>query len=248
MIEQLRKRIKKEQFDPGWLALFVNPFYFARKGLYKNIAPLAASIAGRTLDVGCGTKPYAALCQSSEYIGLELDTPDNRRTKKADVFYNGRRLPFPDASFDSVMVNQVFEHVFEPYQFLTEINRVLRKEGMLLMTVPFLWDEHEQPRDFGRYTSFGIASLLERHGFEIVRHTKSVNDFGAIVQLLNEYLYKKFAGSNPAVNVLLTMIFIAPLNILGAFGSLIFPKNDDMYLDNVLLAKKIHNADVLHTI
>ena len=44
------------------------------------------------------------------------------------------------------------------------------------MTIPFVWDEHEQPYDFARYSSFGIKSLLEKHGFHVQKQMKSVND------------------------------------------------------------------------
>jgi SAM-dependent methyltransferase len=66
----------------------------------------------------------------------------------------------------------VLEHVFNPDDFLNEVNRVLKPSGKLLLTVPFVWDEHEQPYDYARYSSFGLRSLLEKHGFSIVKHEK----------------------------------------------------------------------------
>ncbi|RME57501.1 class I SAM-dependent methyltransferase, partial [Candidatus Parcubacteria bacterium] len=153
--------------------MFINPFYFARKGLAGHIADLADRVTGKTLDVGCGSKPYESLYASSEYIGLEYDTPENRASKEADFFYDGETFPFESASFDSVVANEVFEHVFNPDRFLDEVHRVLKSGGRLLMTMPFVWDEHEQPHDFARYSSFGIRYLLEKHGFEIVDQRKS---------------------------------------------------------------------------
>jgi len=58
MISSLRKYIKKELFNPSILGIFLNPFYFARKSLYKNIKDLAPNCKGKILDVGCGNKPY----------------------------------------------------------------------------------------------------------------------------------------------------------------------------------------------
>ena len=71
-------------FQPGILGLFINPYYFARKGLATHIRDLASHMTGKTLDIGCGTKPYEKLCPSSQYIGLELDSEENRATKPAD--------------------------------------------------------------------------------------------------------------------------------------------------------------------
>ena len=110
------------------------------------------------------------------------------------------------------------------------------------MTVPFIWDEHEQPFDFARYSSFGIKYLLEQHGFQIVSLQKSINDIRVIFQLINAFLYKKILTKNPYFNLLLTIIFMSPFNILGEILSLITPKNNDLYLDNIVLARNTKNA------
>ena len=67
--------------------------------------------------------------------------------KHADRSYDGKTFPFSDGEFDAVLTSEVLEHVFNPDEFLSEINRVLRDDGVLLLTVPFVWDEHEQPFD-----------------------------------------------------------------------------------------------------
>jgi len=238
--DKLNQFIDRQAFHPDIFGMFVNPFYFARKGLHESISSLADKITGRTLDVGCGQKPYEKLFGSSCYVGLEIDSPENRENKKADFFYDGGRFHFQDGEFDSVVVNEVFEHVFNPAQFLMEIHRVLKSDGMLLMTVPFCWDEHEQPYDFARYSSFGLKATVEQHGFQIVTHIKSMNDIRAIFQMLNAYIYKisVMSISNPYLNLLANLMFIAPFTLLGALLGKILPQNDDFYLDNIILAQK----------
>ena len=234
----LRDRYEKEGFSPTWLGLFINPFYFARKGLALHVATLAGRITGRTLDVGCGSKPYEGLYASSEYIGLEYDTPEYRESKTAEYFYDGETFPFEDASFDSLVANEVFEHVFNPDRFLNEAHRVLKQDGTIFLTMPFVWDEHEQPYDFARYSSFGIRALLERHDFEILEQRKSTDDIRVIFQLLNTYIYKKTVTGNGWVNLMTTLLLIAPFNILGELLGFVLPSNHDLYLDNIVLARK----------
>src|SRR3546814_19368424 len=94
------------------------------------------TLAGPMLDVGCGTKPYRELFELEEYIGLEIDSPSARTQSRADYFYDGKKFPFEAEIFNSVLCNQVLEHVFNPDDFLQEIHRVLREGGMLLLTVP----------------------------------------------------------------------------------------------------------------
>jgi SAM-dependent methyltransferase len=236
--EKLRSLYQEAQFRPGLLAVFLNPFYFARTGLYRNIQALAPEIQGRTLDVGCGRKPYESLFPASEYVGLELDTPENRKHKKADVYYDGDVFPFPEAEFDSVVINQVFEHVFHPDRFLSEVHRVLRPGGTLLMTVPFVWNEHEAPWDYARYSSFGLSAILARHGFQVKILRKSMGDIRVMFQLMTRYIYKKTATRSPYINMLLTLLLIAPFNLLGELFGILLPGNEDLYLDNIVLARK----------
>lgn len=236
-----KKKIKQD-FNPGFTGIFLNPFYFARKGLYKNISELSHYMSGKLLDIGCGQKPYKPLFNVDEYIGLEYDTPENRRYKRAEFFYNGESFPFENEKFDCAICNQVLEHVFNPDNFLQEINRILKQNSYLLLTVPFVWDEHEQPYDFARYSSFGLKHMLEKNGFEIIKQTKSVNSAAVIIQLINTYIYKLIVKNNMRLERILVRLLTAPFNILGVILERILPKNDDLYLDNIVLARKIKNA------
>ena len=234
----LRRRFWREQYDPTWLGLLINPFYFARRGLLTELTPLFAELTGEVLDVGCGCKPYRALVPAKKYTGLDVDTPFTRQVGAADLFYDGGAFPCADASYDAVLCSQVLEHVFHPEFFLGEIRRVLRPGGRLVVAVPFLWDEHEQPHDFGRYSSFGLRALLERAGFEVVVQRKSVADARAVAQLATAWLYKVVVTRSKWVNLFTQLVLIAPLNLAGALAGAVLPRNEDLYLDNVVLARK----------
>jgi SAM-dependent methyltransferase len=233
MFDRLKASIRAQAFHPGLLGLLVNPFYFARKGLHQHIVALAPSVHGRLLDVGCGSKPYQKYFEASEYIGLDMQG----RNKHADRSYDGKTFPFSDGEFDAVLTSEVLEHVFNPDEFLSEINRVLRDGGVLLLTVPFVWDEHEQPFDYARYSSFGLRHLLESHGFEIIEHRKTMDDIRVIFQLVNAYIYKKTVTGSWRMNLLLTVLLMAPFNVLGELFAKILPNNSDLYLDNIILAR-----------
>ncbi len=242
MVNRLRNKIKniytKEKFFPSYLGLLCNPFYFARKGLFLKLKDLAPKISGKVLDVGCGNKPYLSLYNADEYVGLEVDSPENRIAKTADYYYDGYIFPLSESAFDSVVSNQVFEHVPDPDLFLDEIHRVLRPAGLLLITAPFVWDEHEQPHDYTRYSSFGMRNILEKHGFEIIEMHKTVNDIRIVFQMLNAYVYKKTNTNSEILNGLSTLFFMFPVNVLGEVAAWLTPSNNDLFLDNVVLARK----------
>lgn len=227
-----------QQFTPNGWGLVVNPYYFARRGLFRGLAEFFPGLQGRVLDVGCGRKPYRHLVPAGEYVGLELDTPELRGLAAADLYYSGGRFPVPDASFDAVICSQVLEHIFTPEDFLGEIHRVLRPGGSLLLTTPFVWDEHSQPYDFGRYSSFGLAHLLEKSAFEVVAQRKTCADARTVVQLATGSIYKTLRSRHRALNLVLQLGLIAPLNLIGGALALIWPGNPDLYLDNIVLARK----------
>ncbi|MEJ7767037.1 MAG: hypothetical protein WKF89_04450 [Chitinophagaceae bacterium] len=115
--------------------------------------------------------------------------------------------------------------------------RFLKFNGRLLLTVPFAWNEHEIPYDFARYTSFGITHLLEKNGFRIIELKKSGNFVRVIWQLWSLYIFELFVKFNK-VGYLLSLIFIAPLNLLGVILVPLLPKNDSLYFNNIILAEK----------
>lgn len=238
MINKAKNIIERQNFDPNLFGILINPFYIARKGLARHIRELSPEISGKILDVGCGTKPYKNFFKFSEYIGLEYDTGIDLYKKSADYFYDGKKFPFNAETFDSIICNQVLEHVFEPEDFLKEIFRVLKPHGKLLITVPFVWDEHEQPFDFARYSSFGLKHLLEKNGFRVIAYKKSVNNISVIFQLLSDYFYK-ISLKNKLLKWVVMFLFIFPSNLIGIILGKLLPDNNDLYLDNIILAQKI---------
>src|ERR1035437_5812332 len=203
MKQPLQAIYRRQMFFPGWFGIFVNPFYFARAGLRDAMAQFAPQLSGKLLDVGCGSEPYRSLFTVDTYIGLDIDSDASRQRGVADQLYDGGVFPFSDGAFDPALCNQVLEHVFNPDVFLGEIARVLKPGGRLLLTVPFVWDEHEQPYDFARYSSFGLRAILEKQGLKILIHKKLGADPSVLFHLANAYLFKISMGLPRSVILLM---------------------------------------------
>jgi len=237
----MNKFFFRQSFNPGLPGLFLNPFYFIRKQLYNNVRKEAPGLSGKLLDFGCGSKPYEDLFKVDEYIGIDMEnTGHGHANSKIDVFYDGNNIPFPDNSFDSVFCSEVFEHIFNLEEVLLEIRRVMKPGAQILITVPFCWNEHEVPYDFGRYTSFGIRHLMEKQGFRVIRQNKSGNFARVNFQMLALYFYSIVNTKNKILDYLLRMVLIAPVNIIGSILLVIMPKNDSMYFNNIVLAEKVN--------
>jgi SAM-dependent methyltransferase len=136
----------------------------------RHAAPFSS---GRLVDVGCGEKPHEALFRPfvREYIGVEhADTfsqNDSSRRAQADLTYSGNTLPFESRSVDTVLSNQVLEHVVDPGAFFTELTRILKPGGRLILTAPFSFREHSAPQDFHRFTQFALRNYAEQNGLAI---------------------------------------------------------------------------------
>jgi ubiquinone/menaquinone biosynthesis C-methylase UbiE len=119
------------------------------------------------LDFGCGCKPYESLfSNASQYTGLDFESEGHPyANEKIDLFYDGKSIPFKNAHFDAVFSSEVFEHVFNLEEIIPELNRVMKKGGKILVTCPFVWNEHEVPIDYARYTLFALNHLFEKKRF-----------------------------------------------------------------------------------
>jgi len=231
-----------KEFNPK----IAHPLFFIRKGLYNSISKFAPKFKGKLLDFGCGAKPYKDLfINVEEYIGVDYHSEGHSHQDEViDFYYDGKVLPFEDNTFDTIFTSEVFEHIFNLNEILKELNRVLKKEGEILITCPFAWEEHEEPNDYARYTQFALKDLITKSGFEIVEFNKSGNTLQAIHQLLiiyiNDYwlhhvfLFSRFNLFKKVVR----QIFVPLLNIIFYYSQKVLPSNDKLYLNNILLIKK----------
>ena len=238
LLQKLRSRIRKEQFTPTWLGVLLNPAYIIRSGLYQSIKDLAPKVRGNILDFGCGSKPYESLfINATSYIGCDTHSSGhNHLNSRVDFYFDGRTLLFGEQQFDAVVSFEVFEHVFELPDVLQEINRVTKDNGLLLISVPFAWAEHEIPFDYARYTSFGITHLLEKNGYEVLERRITSSYLLTVFQLLISYLIQ-IAPNNRLYHLFQIFLFF-PLTSIAYVLDWLLPNRSELYLGNVLLARK----------
>lgn len=239
MINKLKERLRREQFKPTWLSLFVNSNYLIRSGIYRGIKENVHYMRGVMLDIGCGKKPYRDLFDVEQYLGIDIENEGHRNdTSFVDLFYDGRNIPFDNEYFDSAYTSEVLTHISDIEPVIAEIHRVLKMGGKILITVPYIWHENEQPNDAVRYTSFGIVKLLERHNFKVLVQQKAGNYFTTSIQTRNAYLYHALFPKSTILKLLLTIIFIAPYNIFAVIFSPILGRNQDLFSNVIVVAEK----------
>jgi ubiquinone/menaquinone biosynthesis C-methylase UbiE len=148
-----------------------DPDNFLVNTIFENYFSELAStyISGRLIDIGCGVKPYKAMLSHlvTDHIGVDHEITIHDQSN-IDLFGTAYSIPSEDNSFDSAICTAVLEHLEEPEQAIRECFRVLKKGGYAIYSVPFIWQLHEQPRDFFRYSKFGLQHLFVKAGFEVV--------------------------------------------------------------------------------
>lgn len=110
----------------------------------------------RVLVIGSGRIPRIS--------GTNLVNMDITAFKGVSVVGDVQSLSFADATFDAVVCHQVLEHVPSAERGISEIRRVLKPGGRVLVSVPFFVPFHAAPFDFRRWTIPGLK--LSFAGFE----------------------------------------------------------------------------------
>lgn len=185
------------------------------------------------LDVGCGYQPYRRLFSHVErYVGL--DAPGSGLV---DVGGDALALPFRGAAFDTVLCNQVLEHVPEPATLLREVGRVLKPAGTLLLTAPQTWGLHHEPNDFYRYTKYGLRYLAENNGLRVVDIAATCGMWTTVTQRVADTVIHTYAASRPRWMIEVLSVLLAPLLLAGEIADRLTGRQGDT-LDYVLVATK----------
>ena len=124
---------------------------------------------GRLVDIGCGVKPYRKMMAGivAQHVGVDHAESFHDRIA-VDLSGSAYRIPAEAGSFDSALCTSVLEHLEEPEQAVRECRRLLMPGGVAIYSMPFIWHLHEEPRDFYRYTKYGLKHLFEKSGFEVL--------------------------------------------------------------------------------
>ena len=114
----------------------------------KELEDLINSLSGRirVLDIGCGDGIYEAILDKEirkkcDFYGIDISNKQMQRAKiylkEAKVLdLNTKKIPYTNNYFDIVIASEILEHLFYPEKILQEAQRVLKKRGYLIITIP----------------------------------------------------------------------------------------------------------------
>ncbi len=155
-------------------------WWFVAKRLFVMFFLKESKLAknNKILDLGCGTGGMTQFLQSwGEVTGVEQNSKavDFCKQRKLRIILSSiNKIPANGNSFDLITIFDVLYHKrVDEKAVLKEANRLLKKDGYLLITdcvLPFFWSVHdEQMMAKKRFHKRELEDLLTTHGFKIIR-------------------------------------------------------------------------------
>lgn len=138
---------------------------YRRRLLDADLEDVKANLQGQVLEVGAGRTGRRGVFrppQTRTWITVDRSAP-----MRPDVVADALALPFGHGTFDSAVCLEVLEYVREPAAAMRELARVVRRGGMVVVSVPF-GHRQDTPSDHWRLTGAGSRALAEDAGFEVV--------------------------------------------------------------------------------
>jgi ubiquinone/menaquinone biosynthesis C-methylase UbiE len=144
-------------------------YLYQKKYLFPKLLKL---LDGRMLDIGCGLGDM--LFYRSNSVGVDVNCFNVEYCISRGLFVKNMLpdiLPFDDNHFDSVLMDNVLEHIENPKNILKEIKRVLKSNGVLLIGVPGLRGQSLDSDHKVYYDLKTLTKTAEINGFEINKVT-----------------------------------------------------------------------------
>lgn len=191
-----------------WHIRAKDPSYIHYYYLIRDIREALDKYArGNFLDLGCGNKPYESLYnpKTEKQTGCDVQQSDGNRV---DVICPATDLKFEANTFDSILCTQVLEHVYDHHGMMKEVHRVLKPGGHIILTVPFVWELHEEPYDFFRFTPHSLRELFTEAGLEVDVVKSQGGMWATLYQMRNNVLYHSFRTQKGFFTKLKKIVFI----------------------------------------
>lgn len=203
---KLRNSLNSADYDERAFYSIIAPQRYWQRRRHRLTVNWARA-GGRTLDVGCGT---SLIIQSLNHaVGVDYSMAKLRFLRRyglplarASAF----ALPFRDASFDCLISSQVIEHIPFAESLFSEMRRVLRPGGTLIIGTPdyatlgwriieplygLLMPGGYRDEHITHYTRAGLQQLLASHGF-VHQETAYI----ARSELIMRYLRGELSGAD----------------------------------------------------
>jgi SAM-dependent methyltransferase len=184
--------------------------YFQRRGIAEK------GSGSSLLDLGCGILPFQHF-YANRFENIVMGDYEIRLPNAGIIAMDAQALPMEANTYNCVLLAEVLEHIPEPRKALSEISRVTKPGGELLLTVPFMHFLHETPHDYTRFTEFNLQKLLQENGFTIEQMYRRGNMWILGIALF-EYILFTIADLCKKTKILYPLYWILKQLFSGLFA------------------------------
>jgi len=155
-------------------SLSIKITYWIRNLLSKPLFTALNGDLGKVLDIGGGSF-YKSLRDSTwtEYVVFEPDVdflPEMNASRVYSVSGDGLNPPFKSETFDTILIIQVLQFIFEPNLLIKNISKIIKDNGKIIIQVPQSGNLHGIPNHYYNFTKFWLNRILSENNFEIINH------------------------------------------------------------------------------
>jgi len=136
------------------------------------ISKLKKFTKGKVLEIGCGNLNYKQYIKFKDYKTLDVNSKI-----RVDFYEDIHKTTLSSNSFDTILMVEVLEHLYNPFEAVKQIHRVLKQGGYVIATTPFIYPYHGEPHDYFRYTKYGLKEIFKN--FSETKIFSYGNVFGA---------------------------------------------------------------------
>lgn len=193
------------------------------------------------IDFGCGRMTYKSYLSetSNSYFGIDHPTESKKyiSTDKPDLFTEFDETGLPGNKFDTATMFEVLEYLYHPgspEEVLSEIFRLLKREGKIVITSPFMYPIHDGDIDKNRFTDVKIIDLLKDSGFKKIKVEKQGNFFIFLTTSILVYIFKNINNMSSVFKILLLPVALIITFLLNLMTLLFKNIKDDDFPINIL--------------
>jgi SAM-dependent methyltransferase len=174
-------------------------------------------LEGKILDLGSGgSDRYSTTIP--RHISSSYELFDVKQGVVVD--FEQDRLPYTDSAYDTILLFNVLEHLFNYSNILKEIRRIKRTDGVFIGYVPFLHWYHADPHDYFRYTHEALERILRDIGFEDI----------VIEKIYRGPYTTAFQIIHPTLPRIIRTLVFAPAYLFDVIFRAIRPKGGERYV------------------
>jgi SAM-dependent methyltransferase len=234
----LKNQVLKGSRDPQFLSISSRLMTDITASFYQRYLPLHAK--GRLADLGCGNVPFYHVYKNLITENICVDWPNSMHANHyLDCEYDlNKPLPFANDHFDTIIISEVLEHISNPEMIWSEMARILKPKGKILLSVPFFYKIHEAPYDYYRYTEFALQHLATKNKLSTIE----LQSFGGLPEIFTDMLAKNLTRVPLAGSSFSKLVqYTCSLFLKTGFGKKISSKTGKTFpLGYFMIVEKTH--------